>query len=269
MTLPANTVRAFARAGYGARGVVYLIVGGFAALAAWSGGENKSAKGALETLLSQPFGQSLVWIVTSGLCGYAMWRFIQSVFDTDDHGFTPKGLAVRAGLIASGVTYAYLALVSLAMLGALGPWSVDDGGSSSGPAAWASAALGAAPTLVGMAVIFCGIACAHWWKAYKRKYEDHFDAPSSAMSTIHAVSIAGLTARGISFFILAAIAVLRLTGDAAGGSGDKPGVKEALEFAQGLPGGRWLLLTLGIGLILFAGYSLLEARWRRINVEDA
>jgi hypothetical protein len=53
-------IKAMARAGYAARGFVYLIIGFFAALAAFGRSEAKDTKGALETMLSQPFGTLLV-----------------------------------------------------------------------------------------------------------------------------------------------------------------------------------------------------------------
>ena len=48
-----------------------------------------------------------------------------------------------------------------------------------------------------------------------------------------------------------------------------PGVEDALSFVQGLPFGGILLGAMGVGLMAFALYSILEAIWRRINVEDA
>ena len=49
---------------------------------------------------------------------------------------------------------------------------------------------------LGLAIVIFGVACAHAWKAVRRKYADHFDAGPDAMAIIHPVSIAGLLARG-------------------------------------------------------------------------
>lgn len=266
MRLPASVIRPIARAGYASRGIVYLIVGVFAFIAGVSaGGDQKGAKGALQTLLEQPFGQALIWCMIVGLAGYAVWRFVQSIFDTDDHGLDAKGVVVRGGLLTSGITYAYLALFALGMLGVLGGGS---DGKSSGPVAMAESMLGSTVTLIAMATIFLGVAIAHWVKAFKRKYEDHIDAPERMMPMVHAVSISGLTARGVAFAILSAIAVFRLV-NPSDGAGEKPGIKEALEFVQNMPAGNVLLMIMGAGVVLFAIYSLIEARWRHINVEDA
>lgn len=106
-----------ARAGYFSRGLVYTIIGLFAILAALGAGENKNTKGALETLLQQPFGTIIVALLIIGLVGYTIWRLVQSLLDTDDHGYSPKGLAVRAGLLSSAATYAILAIYAVSLIG--------------------------------------------------------------------------------------------------------------------------------------------------------
>jgi Domain of Unknown Function (DUF1206) len=258
-------VKPLARMGYGARGLVYLIIGLFAFLAANGAAQEKDSRGALRTLLEQPFGAVLVWCLVAGMAGYVIWRLIQSLLDTDDHGLGPKGLAIRAGLLASAFTYSALALVALDMLGVLPGQGGSGGGSGSHPVAGLVAGIvGAKAVSLGLSVIFAGVAGAHVWKAIRRKYADHFEAGDDAMRIIHPVSIAGLVARG---FVLAAIALLffyRFL--SAGDSADTPGLKEALEFVQGMPGGQYLLAVTGLGLLAFAAYSFAEARWRRINL---
>jgi Domain of Unknown Function (DUF1206) len=80
-----------ARSGYAARGVVYLIVGGLAVVAALGGGRTTDSKGALRTTLQQPFGEALLALVALGLVGYAIWRLVQATTDPDGHGTDVKG----------------------------------------------------------------------------------------------------------------------------------------------------------------------------------
>ena len=95
----AGKIAWLARSGYAARGVVYLIVGGLAVLAALGGGgQTTDSKGALLTILQQPFGNVLLGLVALGLVGYAIWRLVQALMDTDHHGTDAKGLAIRGGL---------------------------------------------------------------------------------------------------------------------------------------------------------------------------
>ena len=60
--LSRNPVETLARFSYGARGVVYGLVGVLALLAAiGSGGQTGGSRSAPQTLLSQPFGK--VWLL--------------------------------------------------------------------------------------------------------------------------------------------------------------------------------------------------------------
>lgn len=251
-----------ARMGYGARGLVYLIIGMFALLAAIGAGEEKGSRDALRTLLEQPFGEGIVWLMVAGLMGYVIWRLVQAFLDPDGHGTGPKGLAIRAGLLVSAFTYGTIALYALSLLGVLAGGGGDGG---SAPIAGAvAAAVGQRYVSLVLAIVVFGVACAHAWKAIRRKYADHFDAGPKAMAIIHPVSIAGLLARGFVLAVIAFLFLLRFLN--AEGAEDRPGLEEALNYVQSLPAGAFLLAATGIGLMAFAAYSAIEARWRRIRV---
>jgi len=254
----------FARAGYGARGIIYLIIGFFAILASQGAGEKKDTEGALSTILNQPFGILLVWTLIIGLIGYVIWRLIQSLLDTDDHGWSPKGLAVRIGLLASAFTYASLALYSLSITGVFSSGSGDSGGFARMLEGYISRG---SISLV-LSIIFVGVAIAHWWKAAMRKYAGHFQADKQLMPVIHPIAIVGLFARGCVFLVISILLFYRYLNASAQG-GKPPGLKDAMQFLQDLPQGQALLFFLGAGLISFALYSLLEAWYRKINLQDA
>ncbi len=87
----AGKIAWLARSGYAARGVVYLIVGGLAVLAALGRGQTTDSEGALLTILQQPFGTVLLGLVALGLVGYAIWRLVQALMDTDRPRHRPQG----------------------------------------------------------------------------------------------------------------------------------------------------------------------------------
>ncbi len=258
-------IKLFARAGYGARGIVYAIVGIFAILAAFGAGDEQNTKGALGKLIEQPFGFAMMWIMIGGLVGYTGWRLIQAITDTDDHGTSPKGLAIRAGLLASAGTYSALTIYALSLLGVLPGGVSGQGGAGNMFAGF----VGARQVALILAIVFLGVAVAHVYKAVRRKYEDHFEADAATMRFIHPVAITGLIARGIVLAVIALLFSYRFLSSSSAASSDTPGLKDALNFIQGLPAGGWLLAMMGAGLILFAAYSMSEAVWRRINIKDA
>ena len=87
-----------------ARGLVYVIIGGFASLAAVGrGGGTTDQQGAVPVLLTQPFGRARLVIVALGLLGYALWRILMGIRDPEGHGNDGKALARRAGYVASGL----------------------------------------------------------------------------------------------------------------------------------------------------------------------
>ncbi len=265
--------KAFARAGYSARGLIYTVVGVFAILAAFEAGENKDTQGAIRELLNSPFGTFLVAALLVGLFGYVAWRLVQALFDTDEHGWSPKGLAVRVGLLASAATYFTLALYGSSLLGIIpGGSGGGESGSGSEPklAAYIADLVGKDWFTLALMFIFIGVAIAHWWKAFTGRYADHFEASDKVMSAIvHPVSVAGLAARGVVFALIAAILYYRYSATGESTSTSPPGIDDAFGFLQDLPAGKWLLLGLGCGVVVFAAYSFAEAIWRRINVEEA
>jgi hypothetical protein len=98
-----------ARGGYAARGIVYLIIGGFAVFSAFGRSETQGSEGALASILASPFGAALLLIVGLGLVAFAGWSVVQALRDTDNHGSGAKGWAIRAGLVGAAVSYGALA----------------------------------------------------------------------------------------------------------------------------------------------------------------
>lgn len=252
----------FARLGYGARGLVYLVVAFLVASAALTTGSGGDTKDAVRFISQSSFSAVVIPLLIISLAGYSAWRIIQAVFDTDDHGVKATGLGVRAGLLASAATYGLLMVYTLSLW-----WgSLSDGGDSGGFARTAAGFIGARPVSLAVASVFLIVGGAHIWKAIQRKYRDHIEASETVMRWIDVAAIGGLIARGLIFCI---IALLFYRHGLSSGDGGNASLKDALAFIADLPFGSTLLGATAVGLFLFSAYSFSEGIWRRINVENA
>ncbi|MES2625667.1 MAG: DUF1206 domain-containing protein [Pseudomonadota bacterium] len=246
----------WAKMGYSARGVIYLVIGGLGVMAAsGSHGEITDSKGAILAIVEQPFGYALLVLLVIGLFGYSLWRFIQAIRDTDDHGKSPKGLAIRVALFGSGVTHALLAVWAIALLDGL------DDSSSGAPGILSSDLAQIAFLLTGGVCITAGLA--HFYKGWNAGFDKYMSLPPNTQFWARPVCRFGLVARGVVwcmvgwFFIDSA---MKAQAD------EIKGIDEALSTLQQSSHGPWLLLIVASGLFAFGIYSCLEAVYRRINV---
>ena len=251
-----------ARAGYLTRGIVYMIVGWMAVQAAIAGGnpgKTTGAKGALLEVLGEPFGQIMLGLLAIGLIGYALWRSFQAVFDADNHGTGAKGIAVRGGLLVSAVSHTMLAIFAIGLITGYG------GAGGTGGGDWTADVLGTGwgqwvVGLVGFAVIGAGLA--QGYKAAKGKYKNQLQIDGQKRRWISPVCIFGLFSRGFVFVIIGVFFILSALHLSPGKA---KGMKGALIALQKQPYGDVLFLVVAFGLIAFAVYSLIEAKYRRIS----
>lgn len=260
-----DAISGFARMGYAARGIVYVLVGGLAALAAFGqGGQTEGSRGALERVLTAPFGKVLLGIIAVGLVGYAMWRTIQAVKDADHHGNGAKGLAIRAGLLVSAITHIALAFFAASLIFQFGGSSGGSGGGSQGMVGWLMQQPFGRWLVGGVGIAMIGAGCAHAIKGYKAKFHKHFAMPTQTQRWAYPICRFGLVTRGIVFVILGTlfiVAAYQFNPDQAGGTA------EVFSTLRSQAYGQWLLAVVAIGLLAFGVYSLLAAIYRRINPE--
>lgn len=81
-------VRPVGQAGFAARFVVFLVVGGFLLIAAWQAEpeEARGLGGALQTVQQQMFGRILLGVVALGLLAFAATRMVQARYKADVTG---------------------------------------------------------------------------------------------------------------------------------------------------------------------------------------
>jgi hypothetical protein len=109
-------MRWVARVGYASRGVVFVVLGYFTALAALDARVRPvDSKDALRGLLLEPAGTALLCIIAAGLLCFALWRWTQAFLNADGCHADLKGIARRVVYGAAGAFYAAFASIAISM----------------------------------------------------------------------------------------------------------------------------------------------------------
>lgn len=114
----------FGRAGWFAKGIIYLVAGVLALLiaakaSAWSSAvttPNKEASptGALKTIAQMSGGALLMWALAGGMLVYAAWRVVSALLPG---GGDAKAWVMRIGYLVSAVIYTTFALTAISLAG--------------------------------------------------------------------------------------------------------------------------------------------------------
>jgi hypothetical protein len=248
-----------ARAGFAARGIVYVIIGILAIkLAVGAGGQTTNQQGALKTIAQQPLGKVLLILVAIGLGGYACWRLLRALVghgpEASDSGFE------RLAGFASGIVYASLCAVAVKILVGSGSGSGDVHAKTAGVLGWP-----AGTWLVGIAgAILIGVGLYQAYRGIKKEFLN--DSKTEEMSPtvrkwIEAIGTFGHLARGVVFGL---VGVFLIKAAIDYNPNSAVGLDGALAKLAHASYGPFLLGVVAAGLIAFAVFSLSDARYRRI-----
>lgn len=255
-------IERLARFGYAAKGVVYLIVGLLAMpLAFGIGSKTAGTSGALQTIVTQPFGKFLLSVVAIGLIGYAIWRFTQAFIDPEDQGTDAKGVVQRIAYALSGLSYAGLALTAVQIVVGWG------GNNSSWRQDW-TARLLAQPFgqwLVGIVgVLVLGVGFSYMYQAYTAKFRERFkfaEMSNAQLKWATRLGRFGIAARGIGFGV---IGLLLIQAAVQSDPDEAQGLGGALEALAQEPLSQWILGVVAVGFVAYAIHMLIVARYRQI-----
>ena len=252
------------RAGYAAKGAVYIVIGALAARAATgSGGKATDSQGALLEIGDGPFGTAALVLIGVGLLGYMVWRLVAAATDAEGKGDEPTSLAVRVAQAGRGVAYGVLGLQAFRML---------DGGNRGGgdPAESWSARLLQLPYgrvlvgALGLGVIgYAGYQFYRAWSEEKvRKHLDLAEAGRTQATWIVRLGRFGIAARAV-IFAIAGVFLVRSARQSD--SSEAKGFAESLRAVASADNGALLLGAVAFGLIAYGMYQLATARYRQMR----
>ena len=256
-----NWVRRLAQSGYVAKGLLYLIVGGTAVFAVLDYKPRvRGTSGALNFLLTSPFGRLGVAFIALGLGGFVVRRFLQ-IFVPPTVGKRPgpiKRVSRRIGYAGSGLAHLGVAFTAFEL--ALGLRSRSGGAS---PWIWSS--LIYTSELLGVSLIrvaglaVMGFAIFQFYLAITRRFTKDLQEESMSdgvQKVTRGFGIAGHVGRGTAFLISGAFLVYAgwFVADIETG-----GLSQTLRAFQAAPFGIWIFFIVAAGLTAFGVYLMLAA----------
>ncbi|WP_369258805.1 DUF1206 domain-containing protein [Streptomyces sp. R35] len=255
-----ETLSAAGRAGFAARGVVYVLIGALAIqMALGSGGKSADRQGALAKIAEQPFGKIMLWVLVVGFGSMALWRASRAVLTRGPERKTPSRL-LDGG---RALFYGFICWATATYAAGGGQGSSGNAKSKDWTASVLKLAYGQFLVAAGGCLLI-GIGAVLATRAAMRKFLRQLETTAMTSRTkqiVTGLGVGGGVARGIVFaaagiFIL--IAAIQFDADEA------KGVDATLRSFTQTPIGPWLLVAVAIGLILFGVFSFASARWRRL-----
>jgi hypothetical protein len=257
-------IRGFARIGFISRGIVYMLIGALAIMAALGiGGSTSDSSGAFSAVASKPFGEVLLWLLGLGLIGIVLWHLIQVVKDPEHVNNDGKSMFRRLANLITGIAYASLTYNAFAI-------AMHAKSSGSGSKQTLSAKLLSHPFgqwvvgIVGLIII--GYALYEIHNAFTEKYTNKFkrhEMSEKEWELGRKTGKLGLYSRGIVFLLIGYFFIqTAITADP-----DKTqGLDGALSKIAQQPYGQWLLGIVAAGLVLYGVFQILTGKNRHMSM---
>lgn len=247
------------RAGYGGRGLTYVLIAGLSLWTIWQGGQAQGTSEALKSVESSPFGMIILLAIGIGLLCYTAWRIIDGLADLEDEGSDAKGMIARAGMIVTGLAHAAIGVAAI---------TLAIGGNSSGGSGGQSKIASATETvmsapfgiwIVGIAGL-CTVGAGIYYlrKGYTQSYRSKLESNHFTRNW-NTVLRLGVIAQGVVVGIIGGfLCYAAYTADPqkAGGLGQTFG------WLSGQLYGQVLVTALCVGLLGFAVFLFVNAVYR-------
>lgn len=256
-------VKKVAQVGYVAKGIVYVLLGLLAFMAAFelSGQDNTQATqtGTIRFVKELPAGILLLLLLSIGLLCYSVWRGIQTFYSPDGEH---KKWTKRLRYLFSGLAYLALAYTALRAVFE----NVSSNGDQNQKLAGELMSQPLGQVLVGLAgLIFAAVGAYQVYYGFSEKYKKHVQDLS--LQSQHAALLLrsgkiGYISRGIVWLVIAFLfvrAALHSSASEAGNTG------KAFRIIENTSYGSYLLGALGLGVIAYGIFNFIRARFEHFT----
>jgi hypothetical protein len=246
-----------ARLGLVSRGVIWLVVGVLAVQVALGDNTQADKNGALRTIAEKPLGEVLLVLLAVGFLGYAAWRLLEGAVGHRDEDEL-KRTAKRVASLFRGGVYLVLAGSTAKFL-----FSQDSSDKTKPLTARVMSEPGGRTLVlvIGVGLVIGGVAMAV--RGIRQKFEklvEGWKMPDGMRPVMKVVATFGLVSRGFVFALIGGFlisAAVRFDPDEA------KGLDDSLKTLADQPFGQVLLFVAAVGLLAFAAWSFIEARYRK------
>jgi hypothetical protein len=253
-------VKRLGRAGLASRGIVWLVIGLLTLQIALGGRAQADKNGALQTIAGQPFGELLLAVLAVGFLAYAVWQGLEAAAGLRDEADDKKRAAKRFGALCRAVVYAALAFSTVRFL-----VNGQSGGDKTQPLTARLMQHAGGRTLVflvGAGLIIGGLCVVGF--AVKQKFEDkvkQYEMPDSMRPLAKVIGTAGFIGHGLVFVLIGSFIVKAAV---EFDPNQAKGLDAALKALAQEAYGKALLVLAALGLLAFALWSCIEARYRKL-----
>ncbi|XUM02623.1 DUF1206 domain-containing protein [Streptomyces venezuelae ATCC 10712] len=262
--VPAGAVRAGARAGFAARGLLYLLTGALAVRIGLTGSQEQADRGgALSEIAATPFGAVLLWTLGIGLAGMALWRLSEAIFGAAG----PKGDKAHKRALSAVRCAFYTGSAFLVLSFAAGERGSGEGSTDRQSRDITSRLLDLPGGRWWVGAVAVGIVGAGLWiggRAVMRKYRDRLKWASLNTYQRRFMDVAGIAGGVGRGLVLAAVGVSGVKAAIEFNPDEAKGMDDAIRSFAQTPAGPWLLIAVAVTLVLFGLFSFGQAKWRDV-----
>lgn len=254
-------VERLGRVGLVAKGLLYAVIGILAVKVALGGREESPDKdGALNAIAQQPFGRGLLILLALGLAAYGTWRLAQGFLDRDNEGEGPTGLAKRGAAVGKAAWYFLLAGFTVERI-----VSSKDSSSNEQKTTAGVFDLPLGRYLVyGVGLAFVAAALFNAYRAVTCKFNKKLKTGEMGDTEEKAATGVGVVGHLARFAVFGLVGLFLLRAAWEFDPKEARGLDGALlELSQQAYGGL-LLGAVAVGLLCYALYCFVQARYRRI-----